>query len=183
MTAPLDAEVPRQQPLGRYAELWSKSPFTVPPVATDETPPEENPLDDYALSGVCKLKEGWFVGLINKKQQDERLLLKPNEPNDEGFQVVEVEQGEGRLKTKVQIKTRSGKVGWVEYDEKFLALKKTMPQPQPGQQNPNQPPVPGRPGGGNQPQVRPPVPTPNAQNATTNNRPTRVRRVPTPPNR
>ena len=144
---------------------------------------EENPLEDYTLAGVCKVKGGWFVVLINKKDRNERLRLRPGKSTDQGFEVVNVEQGSKRLETKVEIKTRGGKTGWVEYDEKLIAVKKAVPKaPAGGKPGAKNPPVPQR-GGPQRPGAStPPVPGKTGNNNTAG-RGSRVRRVPTPPTR
>lgn len=174
---PAISAVPIKQPLGRYAELWTDSPFTVkPPIDAPEVE-EENPLDDYTLAGACKMKGGWFVVLINKKDRNERVRIRPGVENLSGFQVVGVENEGGYMDTKVQIQTRNGKKGTVEYDKKFIVLRKATPRAptrkptaKPGQR----PPIPGR-------SSRPPMPT--KKPTTTSTRPSRVRRVPNPPTR
>lgn len=183
--APLLAGVPSKQVATRYMNLWSQSPFTIPPKAPDVVVEESNPLEDFTLAGVCKLQKGWFVVLINKKQREERVSIKPDQENSEGFQIVKVEEGGGHMDTRVEIRTRGGKSGWVEYDKKFIAVRTTVPTNPAGRAQPNQPPVPGRPGAQparpGTPNVRPPVPTPTSNNNSRG--PSRVRRVPTPPSR
>ena len=183
---PAFSGVPRKQPLGRYAELWTKSPFTVPPVVAGEEKVEENPLEDYTLAGVCEMRGGWFVVLINKKEREKRVRIKPGTTNTEGFQVVSVDNGSSYLETKVQIQTAGGQKGWVEYDKKFLVLKAATPQAPAGGRNNNPGARPGTPGGPPVP-GRPPAATPNPSPRPTGNdsgnRPSRVRRVPTPPSR
>jgi hypothetical protein len=185
LSLPAFSAEPSKIQSGSYADLWNKSPFTVPPAVVDEVKEEENPLEDYTLAGVCQMKGGWFVVLINKKNRDEpRVRIKPDSPNDEGFQIVSVKNGKDRLETKVEIKTRGGKTGWVEYDEKFIAVKQAAPAAPPRQQQGHVPPVPQRPGGSPPPVTRPPVPSgsPGANNGdNSNGRSSRVRRVPPPP--
>ena len=173
---PLAAQVPKKQPLGRYSELWTKSAFTIPPVKEVVEVEEENPLEEYTLAGACEVQGGWFVVLINKKERDKRIRLHPGEENEEGFEVMKVERGSCYLETRVEIKNRSGKIGAVEYDEKFIVLKKATPKAPVG----NKPTV--------KPGQRPPTPQ---RTATPTKRPTssssagkpRVRRIPSPPSR
>ena len=175
---PAISAVPRKQPLGRYAELWTKSPFTVPPEVVVPDAEEDNPLDDYTLAGACEMKGGWFVVLINKKERDKRVRIRPGVENDQGFQVINVQNGSGYMETKVEIQTRSGKKGTVEYDKKFIVLRKATPRAplvrgsKPGQKPGAKPPIPG------QRTTRPPTPS-----SSSSNRPSRVRRVPNPPSR
>lgn len=172
---PALSAVPKKQPLGRYAELWNDSPFTVKPAVDAPAEEVKNPLEDYTLAGACEMKGGWFVVLINKKDRNERIRLRPGvEDKENGFQVVKVENGDSYLGTKVEIQTRSGMTGTVEYDKKFIVLKKATPRApsKPGAKP--KPPVPGRATG-----KRPPVPSSSSSTA----RPSRVRRVPNPPSR
>ena len=171
-------EVPRKKPLTRYSQLWTKSAFTVPPAPPEVEVEEENPLEEYTLAGAGKLKGGWFVVLMHKKDR-ERVRLSPGKESEEGFEVVNVQRGKSYMDTKVEIKTRSGKTGTVEYDKKFIVLRKATPKAPvkgakpavcpPGQKT-SSPPVPGR--SGKPATARPPSPT----------KP-RVRRIPSPPSR
>ena len=139
---------------------------------------EENPLEEYTLAGAGKLKGGWFVVLMHKKDR-ERVRLSPGKESEEGFEVVNVQRGKSYMDTKVEIKTRSGKTGTVEYDKKFIVLRKATPKApvkgakpavRPPGQKTSSPPVPGR--SGKPATARPPSPT----------KP-RVRRIPSPPSR
>lgn len=176
LVLPLGAQVPKKQPLGRYSELWTKSAFTIPPLKEVVEIEEENPLEEYTLAGACEVEGGWFVVLINKKERDKRIRLHPGENNEEGFEVVKVDRGSSYMDTRVEIKNRSGKIGAVEYDEKFIVLKKATPKAPAGKK----PTI--------KPGQRPPTPQ---RPTTTSKRPTstssggkpRVRRIPSPPSR
>lgn len=175
LVMPTFADVPKKRSLGTYSQLWKKSMFTVPPEVEEKPKEEKNPLEEYTLAGVSQMKGGWFVVLINKKKRDDRVKIHPNEANTLGFEVVSVEDGTHFLETRVEIKTRGNKTGWVEYDKKFIALKKAAPKPAPrgGKGNP------GRSG------QRPPIPSATSGNKSgsgTSSR-GRVRRVPTPPSK
>ena len=133
----LSAGAPKKQPIGRYVSLWTNSPFTVKPEveAPEEIP---NALEDYVLTGVSKLPEGYFVVLMNKKQRDERIRIAPNDYNAAGFKVVNVKQDPyDYMKTEVEIAVGGGRTGTVTYEEKYLALKAPSPQ--------QKKPTPGRP--------------------------------------
>jgi hypothetical protein len=174
--ASLFAGPPKKQPIGRYVSLWTNSPFTVKP---DEEPPEEvpNALEDYVLTGVSKLPEGYFVVLMNKKKREERVRIAPNDPNDAGFEVVKVTQDPyDYMKTEVEIAVGGGKTGLVTYEEKYLALKTPAPQkkPTPNQTSSTRRPTPTIPG-------MKPGTTPTRTSSTGSS--PRVRRVPTPPSR
>jgi hypothetical protein len=178
-------DVPRKQPVGRYATLWTNSPICEPP---PPPPPVEviSELDDFTLAGVSPVNGGYSVILINKKERDKRVHLLPGMANSEGFTVKSVRQDPVSSKnTTVEVATANGKAGWVGYEEKYLALK-----PGAAAANPAAKPA-ATPGG------RPPNPaTPAANPASpqipglTNGRQSsrsstgsapRVRRVPTPP--
>ena len=79
LLAAAGAETPKKYSNDRYSDLWSKSPFTVPPEPDPgDVPPGE--LDDYLLTGVSKLPAGYFVVLMNKKKRDERIAIIPANP-------------------------------------------------------------------------------------------------------
>ena len=176
------ADTPKKQPIGRYSVLWSKSPFTTPP---EKDGGEQLPsrLDDYVLTGVNKLPHGYFVSLMDKKKRNHRIAIIPGEPNSDGFKVVSVIQDPLDYKaTKVRISV-GGETGMVEYDEKFLLLKKTMV----ASKKPTKPGA--RPVHGARPTAKKPstIPGLNTKRPTTppgtSSRTPRVRRVPTPPKR
>ncbi len=163
------ADVPVKPTLTRYAPLWTDSPFTTKPEPIDTgRPPEENPLEDYALGGISKLKDGYYAVLINKKKPEEREVIKPGTDSD--FQVVSVQWGEKNWKDTVATVRSGSHTGSVGFDDQVLAVKKTPPQQPPAQQ-----PQPGRP-------VIPGL-NPNNQNQPNNVRSPRPRvvRPPTPP--
>ena len=177
------ADTPKKQPIGRYSSLWSKSPFTTPPVKEEgEAPPGR--LDDYVLTGVSKLPSGYFVSLMNKKKRDDRIMIMPGEANPEGFKVLSVVQDQDPIKFKETIVRISvdGETGAVGYDEKFLVLKKAAVVAK-------KPVKPGAPHSGRH---RTPTPKPKIPGLTNKKPPTppsggssrspRVRRV-TPPKR
>ena len=163
----LAAGAPKKQPIGRYVSLWTNSPFTVKPEieAPEELP---NALEDYVLTGVSKLPDGYFVVLMNKKKRDERIRIAPNDHNAAGFKVVNVKQDPyDYMKTEVEISVGGGRTGVVTYEEKFLAVKTAAPQKKPTPARPT--PTAPRPPTSVNPSVKKPAP--------------RVRRVPTPPTR
>jgi len=170
--------LPKKQPRGRYATLWTKSPITVKPIVIpDDDPPSK--VDDYTLAGVSPIAGGWSVILINKKERGKRLHVLPGMKNEQGFTVASVRQDPISSKnTTVVISTPDGKKGTVAYEEKYLALKAAPAAKKPT--NPRKPITTRR------------VPTPSAipglnqtKKPTTSrggNKP-RVRRAPTPPTR
>ena len=179
--APAFSDVPTKKPLARYSELWTKSAFTVPPPPPEVTVEEDNPLDDYTLAGTCEVKGGWFVVLINKKERDKRIRLHPGEENDQGFEVVKVDRGKGFMDTKVEIKNRSGKIGMVEYDKKFIVLKKATPRAPVGKKPVTKP-------GQRPPTSRGPTPPSSSRSSSSSSRSSSSRKpsarpIPNPPSR
>ena len=60
---------------GRYRELWKNSPFTSP---VEQGPRVDVELfDGYALGGVSKFDDGYFVILIDKKTLEKRVVSRP----------------------------------------------------------------------------------------------------------
>ena len=170
-------DVPKKPVLSRYSELWTNSAFTIPPVKEVVEVEEDNPLDEYTLAGTCEVEGGWFVVLINEKERDKRIRLHPGEKNDEGFEVVKVERGASYMDTRVEIKNRSGKIGSVEYDKKFIVLKKATPKAPVGRKPVVKP-------GQKPPTSRTPTPsTKGRPSSSSSASKPRVRRIPSPPKR
>jgi len=162
------AAPPRPVPTTRYTRLWTDSPFTTKP-PPQESAPEVNPLEDYALGGVSPMTGGYRVTLLNRKNPEERIVL----PDNQDYKILSVQYSVGDpLGTTVRVSTGS-KTGTVSFDKTLLTLKAApaaQPPPQPGQQMP-----PGMPGqvpppntGGTdqprapRPRVVPPAPAGNA---------------------
>jgi len=156
------AAAPVKVPNSRYARLWTNSPFTVKPaVTTDADKNVVNPFEDLALGGVSLVNDGYFLVLLNKKEQGKKIIVEPGRESE--YQVLEVRSDPlDPKKTEVVIQM-GGRQGTVTYDEKLLAAA-PKPVPQPGQR----PPVPGT--------TQPPKPG-QAVPATAN--PPRMRVVPT----
>lgn len=175
-------DVPRKQPVGRYATLWTNSPICDPPPVVDP-PPTVSELDDYTLAGVSPVNGGYSVILINKTKRDKRVHLLPGMANSEGFTVKSVRQDPVSSKnTTVEVATANGKASWVGYEEKFLALKPGAAAAQPA----------ATPAGGRPPNPAAPAASPASPQipGLSGGRPSgrsssgsapRVRRVPTPP--
>ena len=170
--------LPKKQPRGRYATLWTKSPITVKKKIIGDIPIPSK-VDDYTLAGVSPIAGGWSVTLIHKKERGKRLHLLPGMENDENFTVASVRQDPiSNKNTTVVISTPNGKKGTVGYEDKFLALKAA--------------PVAKKPANPRKPTTNKRVPTPSGipglnqkKKPTTSsggNKP-RVRRAPTPPKR
>lgn len=58
-----------------YQDLWQNSPFTSRPV--ERPVPASNRFDDYALGGVSKIADGYFVVLIEKRSPHSRIVISP----------------------------------------------------------------------------------------------------------
>ena len=139
------AAAPVKAPLARYARLWTNSPFTVKPqVTTGPTGPEVNDFEDWALGGVTELNNGYFLVLLNKKKQGEKVIVEPGQASD--WQVIDVRRDPLDPKKTEVVVQKGSKQGTLTYDEKLLAGAQKPPQ---GQQP--RPPIPGQP-------VRPVVP-------------------------
>lgn len=137
------AEAPRKAPLTRYAELWTKSPFTTPPKKIEDAP-EVNPFEDYALRGIAPLSRGcYLITLVNKKNPTETKTIDTERSSE--FEVVKIDRdAEKPLGTVVHLK-QGNFSGTVGFDEKLSQLKLPTP-PKPGQQAGHQgaPPNPGQ---------------------------------------
>lgn len=146
------AEVPKKAPLTRYAELWTRSPFTTPPKKIEDAP-EKNPFEDLALRGIAPLSSGFYlITLVNKKNPTEVTTIDTERSSD--YEVVKIERdSEKALGTIVHLK-KGSMAGTVAYDEKLSTLK-APPTKKPGQ-----------PGQHGQPQVagQPPMPPGAAPN-------------------
>jgi hypothetical protein len=165
---PVMAAAPKKPLPGKYAGLWLNSPFTTKPVIVNNTAPPEDPFKDWALGGVTKFPDGYFVILLNKKKPDERLVIQPGQFSE--YKVLEVIDG-GMDYRSTTVKIMKGSMqGIVGYEEKMLTLK--APPAAAAQPNPN---IPGMPpgmnpaaahgGGDRQPRLRAIVPPAPAQPA------------------
>ena len=169
LALPVMAAAPKKPLPGKYAGLWLNSPFTTKPVIVTNTAPAEDPFKDWALGGVTKFPDGYFVILLNKKKPDERLVIQPGQFSE--YKVLEVNDG-GMDYRSTTVKIMHGSTqGVVGYEEKMLALKAAPAAAHPNPANPANPGMPpgmngnfggGMHGGGDrQPRLRtivPPVP-------------------------
>jgi hypothetical protein len=175
------ADLPRKAPLSKYTVLWTNSPFTSKP-PPPEAGPTVNPLEDYVLSGVSPISNGYRVTLLNKKTPDKRIVVETDKPA-EGFKILSVKRKPGDpLGTVVSMS--SGSVnGTVSFDTALLALTPPpaaappKPNQPPGIQPPPQPAQPGQPALRQpRPRVVPPppatTPQPNQQQARPGQQPT-----------
>jgi hypothetical protein len=93
--------------------------FTNPPPPAPPKDPPLSPLDDYTLASLCKIKGGWHVILLNKKNREERVRLRPNESNKLGFRVVSVEHPTSHRDATVEIEIGTVRA-IVKFESKFL---------------------------------------------------------------
>jgi len=70
------AGVPQKRSVLDYDHLYSKSPFTNPPVAP-VSQPTTSVFDDWALGGVSEVEGGYMVTLVHKKNAGETQIIKP----------------------------------------------------------------------------------------------------------
>lgn len=167
------ADVPLKPNLTQYSKLWTDSPFTSKPIPPEGPVREvESPLDDFALSGISELKDGYYVVLINKKKPEERKIIRSGD--NSGFKVLDVQWGVETWKdtvAKIQSGAHTKEIG---FDDQVLAVKTAPAQQQPPQAQPGRPVIPGlnQPNQAAQPGarrprprvVRPPTPRPNTNN-------------------
>lgn len=118
----LFAAAPKKPLPSRYAALYNSSPFTTPAPPPINQMAMINPLDDWALGGVSKFPDGYFVILLNKKRPDEKVIIQPGSASE--YEVIEVVDG-GRDYTGTQVKLRYQKniIGTVTFDQKLLSVK------------------------------------------------------------
>jgi hypothetical protein len=153
------ADVPTKAPLGKYAPLWTNSPFTSRP--PPPPPPEQsNPLDDYVLLGVSPIGNGYRVTLLDRNNPDTRITV---EPGHKEFEILSVTRRAGDpLGTIVRVAT-GGVEGDVAFDDSLLTVNPppAAPAQQPSRGDPRgsrggPPAVPGQPDAGAQPEARAP---------------------------
>lgn len=135
-------EIPRKVPVGTYAGLWNNSPFTSRPVVEAPEPvPVDNPLDDYALTGVSPVADGFRVTLINRNDPTERIVVDTTRANsNHDFEVLNINRSPGRpLSTTVEL-TDGRFTSTISFEQELLALR-----PPPAAAPPT-PPQPGQPG-------------------------------------
>lgn len=126
------AAPPSRPSQARYTKLHRDSPFTSKPISqgTVEAP---NPMEDFALGGVSRLNDGYYVILFNKKKAGEKVVLRPG-AKDNVFQVEEVKWSDKNWKeTEVVLRTGS-RTGSVTFEEALLKVKPATPAAKPGQQ-------------------------------------------------
>ncbi len=128
----VSADAPRQLPVIRYAPLWNDSPFTSKP-PPQVAPEETNPFEGYSLGGVSKLADGYFVVLINAKDPNENVLIRPGYKSD--WEIVEVDWSNTNWReTKVKL-NKGGTVGTIGFDTANLTIKPPVAAAQPAQNN------------------------------------------------
>ena len=132
------AELPKKAPLSRYAELWTKSPFTTTPPPQSGAP-EVNPFDDWALKGVAPIAGGYLITLLNKKNPAEAVPpIDTDKPSE--FQVLSIERDPDNALGTVVYLQKGDMKGSVTFDPK-LSVPKAPPK-----QGPKPPGVPKPPG-------------------------------------
>ena len=136
-TAASAEDLPRKAPLGKYAGLWNNSPFTSRPVVEQREPePEDNPLDDYALTGVSPVADGFRVTLINRNDPTERIVVDSTRATaSHDFQILNINRSVGRpLSTTVEL-TDGNFTSTIAFEQELLALKPPPAAPQQPPQN------------------------------------------------
>ncbi len=138
------SELPRKAPVGTYAGLWNNSPFTSRPVVQAPEPiPEDNPLEDYALTGVSPISDGFRVTLINRNDPAERIVVDSTRPSGQhDFQILNINRSPGRpLSTTVEL-TDGNYTATVAFEQELLTLR---PPPAAAPPTPPQQAQPGNP--------------------------------------
>lgn len=140
------AELPKKAPLSRYAELWTKSPFTNPPPPPADAP-LVNPFEDLALKGVAPIAGGYLITLLNKKNPAEAVPpIDTDKPSE--FQVLSIERDPDNAMGTVVYLQKGDIKGSVTFDPKLSVPKappKQGPKPPGGQKPPGAPIVPAPP--------------------------------------
>lgn len=119
MTVLAEGAAPKQLQHGRYAKLWTNSPFTSKPVVTGPGPVAD-PFEGYSLGGISKLADGYFAILFNSKNPTEKVVIRPGAKSD--FSIVKVDWAPNWKETVVTLRN-GGKEGTVTFDEKQLTIK------------------------------------------------------------
>ena len=135
----------------RYYDLWKNSPFTDPP-PVEEKEEVKNDLEDWVLMGVRKYKDSQIVTVVNSKDRAQRVEIPSSDANELGFAILEVKMARSFLNTEVRLQKGPHR-GWVQYDPKFLVVKRAVGPSKSSKTSSKQPPRPGSPS-----QSKPPVP-------------------------
>ena len=136
----------------RYYDLWRNSPFTDPP-PVEEKEEVKNDLEDWVLMGVRKYKDSQIVTVVNSKDRAQRVEIPGSDANELGFAILEVKMARSFLNTEVHLQKGPHR-GWVQYDPKFLVVKRaagpskssktsSKQPPRPGSTSQSKPPIPG----------------------------------------
>ncbi|GAA5484346.1 hypothetical protein [Haloferula sargassicola] len=134
LSLPLLAAPPREPTLTRYSSLWTDSPFTTKP-PPPEGPVAVNPFEGYSLGGISKLEDGYFAILLNAKDPEEKVLIRPGYKSD--FEILEVNWSDTNWK-ETTVKVKNGaKTGTIAFDDAQLSLKAPTAAPQPAANNAN----------------------------------------------
>lgn len=132
------ADIPTRVNYNRYYTLVKNSPFTSEPVkVVPEESPRNEALADYALGGVAKFSDGYYVVLINKKDQNKQEVV-GQEPL-EHVSVVSVSHGSDSVLsedysdgTEVTLMADGQRV-LMRFEDQYLAVNKPKPAPNPQQ--------------------------------------------------
>lgn len=127
------ADAPNQPVMTRYSQLWLNSPFTAKP---PETAPVQanNPLNDFALGGVSKVRDGYYAILINKKQPELREVIVPGARSD--FQVLKVNWSKDNWRDTTVVVRNGNDTATLGFEESLLVVQ--APQAAPPQQQQEQ---------------------------------------------
>ena len=132
LALPVMAAAPKKPANSKYSELWLDSPFKINSETIIMDTPTEDPFKDWALGGVTKFPDGYFVILLHKKNLDERLVIQPGQVSD--WKVLEVNDCAMNYRSTTVKMMHGSAQGLIGYDEKMLTLKA---QPSASLQNSN----------------------------------------------
>jgi len=137
---PIHANIPKKQPMDKYTELWTKSPFTSkpPPVTLGET---LNPFDDFTLTGIAPIPGGHRITIISKKKPEIKKVIEPGGSDE--FKVVSVNRNPDKALGTTVVLSSGSTQGTVTFEPELITLAAAPvapanpnPQAQTGQRSP-----------------------------------------------
>jgi hypothetical protein len=130
------ADIPKKKSLQQYSGLWTNSPFTTKPVVTGGAP-QANIFDDYHLTGIAPVKDGYRITVTHKKTK-EKVVIEPGVESK--FKVLAVERNPDiHLGTVVSL-TNGSTNGTVKFEPKLVTLNTPTGQQQVNPQQDQLPP-------------------------------------------
>ncbi len=119
LALPLLAAPPKEPQRERYTRLWKESPFTEKALPAP-APTAVDPFKGYSLGGVSKLKDGYFVVVLNEQDPGKKILIGPGVSS--GFDVLSVNWSDTHWQdTTVRVK-QGTKTGTLSFDPVQLRI-------------------------------------------------------------